>query len=280
MYSVVGKMRLVVIALFGAFLAGEIAADDPNSELSTDLPVRERKLTSRLNEAELKRWSFATKNGNTLSVSEPVMRWSHYDIGRYYGDLHVVTANERPVAIFAMFRWFHPTTPAYFCATALDDSGVIARKNGTTIWRPSTSSVDWKPLPNARPPGRSAASRLVHMRRYARRFSGEVSNRPVADRNTFKTLRLLPQPIYRYSTDVVDGAIFAFSEGTNPAVLVCLEADLDPAKPTWRYGIARRWSFESHMSFDNQEIWTAPSTRPRNTNSTSPYLLTLIPNGT
>ena len=251
-------------------------ADGP--EISSDLPAQERNRTSILNAAELKRWRFTTNpDGTALTVSEPVMRWSHYDIGRYYGDLHVLSSEGRPVAIFAMFRWYHPTTPSYVCATALDNSQVVAKRNGKVQWQPKTSGVDWKLLPNTRRPGPSQPSRLTQMRQYARRFSGEVSNRPVADPSTFKKLRLLPQPIHRYSTDTADGAIFAFSEGTNPAVLLCLEADLNPKKSTWRYGIARRWSFESRINYEQKKVWSAPSLRPHKTNSTTPYYLSLIP---
>ena len=182
----------------------------------------------------------------------------------------------RPVVVFAMFRWFHPVVRTYVCATSLDNSQVVASRNGKVRWQPRTSALQWKPLPKARLPGKARPNRLVQMRHIARRFSGEVSDHPVADRTTMKRLRLLPQPIYRYSSDAVDGAIFAFASGTNPAVLLCLEGDLSPKTVGWRYGLARRWSFESRMEYENEEIWTAPSVRPR-TNSDAPYYLAVIP---
>lgn len=241
-----------------------------------DLSVKERKLFSELAAAEMARWTF-TANSRTLNLSaEPMMRWSYFDIGRYYGDLHVVTDQERPVALFATFRWFHPVVRSYICATSLDSSRFVASRNGAVSWKPATSALQWKPLPDSGRPGASSPNRLVQMRRFARRFSGEVSDLRVADRSSMKKLRLLPQPIYRYSTDAVDGALFAFSNGTNPAVLLCLEADLNPENPRWQYGFARRWSFESRMSDENEEIWMAPSVQmPMDRNS--PYYLEVIP---
>lgn len=271
----------MLVLFFGIGLSQVSNAEegDATPELSDNLATRERERTSILNAAELRRWSFASKeDGATLTVSKPVMQWSHFAMGRYYGDLHIVTEKGKPVAAFAMFRWFHPTTPAYVCTTALDNAKVVAKRNGKIRWQPRGSAVDWKPLPNAGRPSGSKPIRLGQMRQYARRFSGKVSSGPVADRNAFKELRLLPQPIYQYSTDTVDGAIFAFSEGTNPAVLLCLETDLDQETIGWRYGIAQRWSWESRMSYEGEEVWTAPSTRTKDTNSKSPYRVTLIPN--
>ena len=114
------------------------------------------------------------------------------------------------------------------------------------------------------------------MRRIARRFSGEVSDRSVASQATMKKLRLLPQPIYRYSADAADGAIFAFANGTTPAVLLCVEAELRPNTIGWRYGFARRWSWESRMKNEHEEIWTAPSVRPP-TDLNASYHVSVIP---
>lgn len=292
------KLRLIVILFLGFSLSplSETSRGDEPTGPRDEQAVRERNRTTLLNDAELKRWSFKSQKDHAkLSTSAaPLMRWSHFTRGRYYGDLYIVTAEKRPVVIFAMFRWFHPVTRTYVCATSLDDSQVVASRNGKVLWQPNTSSLQWKSLPNAGRPSTSQPARLVQMRRLARRFSGKVSDGPVtADRTTFKNLRLLPQPIYRYSTDAADGAIFAFSEGTNPAVLLCLEANLREtdlrdkdlrdkglAGKTvgWRYGFARRWSFESRMKYEDVECWVAPSIRPK-TRSKTPYYLSIITDG-
>lgn len=270
-------LTLMLCFGFSMFQLSEARGDEDSSGSADDLTIRERNQTSQLADAELKRWSFASRDDRTLSISaEPAIRWAHFDVGRYYGDLYVVTAQERPVAAFALFRWFHPVPRAYVCATSLDNSQVVASRNGKVLWQPRTSALTWKPLPKAEPPNESRPNRLVQMRRIARRFSGEVSDQPVADQTTMKRLRLLPQPIYRYSSDAVDGAIFAFANGTTPAVLLCLEADLDPKTIGWRYGFARRWSWEARMSNEHEEIWMAPSVRPP-TNSIAPYYLSVIP---
>ena len=272
------RFGLIVMLFFGfsLFQLSEASDGDAPSESSDDQSVRERNQMSLLADAELKRWSFTSKENRTaLSISaEPAMRWSYFDTGRYYGDLYVVTAQERPVAIFAMFRWFHPLVRSYVCATSLDSSQFVASRNGKVQWQPRTSALEWKPLPEAEQPAGSRPYRLVQMRRIARDFSGEVIT--LADKTKMKRLRLLPQPIYRYSAAAADGAIFAFANGTTPAVLLCVEADLSPKTIGWRYGVARRWSYESRMKHKNEEIWMAPTVRAP-TNSKAPYYVSVIP---
>ena len=61
------------------------------------------------------------------------------------------------------------------------------------------------------------------MRRLARQFSASVND----DKFGRQQLRLLSKPLYSYGkagSQVLDGAIFAFAKGTNPEVLVLIEA--------------------------------------------------------
>lgn len=280
--SVIRSCRFgLIVALFcgiGLFESKGSGDDDVPAHSSEDQTVLERNQTSRLNDAELKRWNITSEDSRTSFrfSAEPAMRWSYFDTGRYYGDLYIVTGQDRPVAVFAMFRWFHPVVRSYVCATALTDSPIVARRNGMIRWQPRTSAIQWNPLPGDQPRIETRSNRLVQMRRIARRFSGTVSDRAVVKKATVRKLRLLPQPIYRYSAEDSDGAIFAFANGTTPAVLLCVEADLTSKATGWRYGIARRWSWESRMNYNGKEVWMAPSARPRTTSS-APYYLAELP---
>jgi hypothetical protein len=139
------RCGLIVMLFIGCsmFRLSQAREGDGPLGSSDDQSVRERNQTSRRADAELKRWSFTSIDDRTvLSISaEPAMRWSHFDIGRYYGDLYIVTAQERPVAVFALFRWFHPVARAYVCITSLDNSQVVASRNGKILWQPRTSAA-------------------------------------------------------------------------------------------------------------------------------------------
>ena len=75
-------------------------------------------------------------------------------------------------------------------------------------------------------------------------------------------LRMLPQPLYRYdSTDpaVIDGALFTFvsSAGTDPEVIIVIEAQQTDAGPQWQYAVCRFSDHNLHVKLKGAEIWTS-----------------------
>jgi hypothetical protein len=73
-------------------------------------------------------------------------------------------------------------------------------------------------------------------------------------------LRLLPRPLFRYepkSEDIVDGAVFAFVMGTDPEVLLQLEAVKKRDKMTWQYGFTRRTSGKLEGRLGDTVVWRA-----------------------
>ena len=111
------------------------------------------------------------------------------------------------------------------------------------------------------------------MRRMARDFSARKTDRERVTRE----LRLLTQPIYRYkSTDpkLLDGAMFAFVEGTDPEVLLLIEARQANGGARWQYALARMNSVALQTFYKKREIWKAPQLTPPWSNlldRTKPY---------
>ena len=72
-------------------------------------------------------------------------------------------------------------------------------------------------------------------------------------------LRLLAQPVLRYADStnpVLDGAVFVFAHGTNPEVLLLIEAiGDDAATAKWHYSFARSGSAEMHVELDGKQVW-------------------------
>ena len=72
---------------------------------------------------------------------------------------------------------------------------------------------------------------------------------------------MLPQPIYRYEQttgSLLDGALFAFVQATDPEILLALEARRDDSgKLLWQYGLARLNSMGLRAFYNDREIWTA-----------------------
>jgi hypothetical protein len=122
----------------------------------------------------------------------------------------------------------------------------------------------WEPQPitaDAPAPAGSALPRLIQMKAMARRFA--VTVHPYHTPNPIQ-LRLLPTPIHRYEdpgAGIVDGAVFAFSIGTNPTVLLALEAVHEheaQAGSSWRFGLARQGVSKIVARLDSKEVWTQP----------------------
>jgi hypothetical protein len=124
-------------------------------------------------------------------------------------------------------------------------------------WDPAGSALDLKELPDAPRPAATAAARLAQMRQLARRFAARERLK-----NELIECRLLAQPIDRYQSatqKIVDGAIFAFANGTNPEIGLVLESD----GGRWRYGILRLTSAEVSVTLDGRQVAAFDPFNPR-----------------
>jgi hypothetical protein len=99
--------------------------------------------------------------------------------------------------------------------------------------------------------------RLRQMRKLAREFSAKL----VPPNRTVVPLRLLSAPIYRYPppdrrSEVIDGAVFAFAQATDPEVLLIIEAiGNNPQDERWRYGLARMSMVPTKVMHHDQIVW-------------------------
>jgi hypothetical protein len=96
------------------------------------------------------------------------------------------------------------------------------------------------------------------MKTIAERFNAAVDQDEKFESS--EQLRLLTSPIYRYAASeqgILDGAMFAFVQGTNPEVLLLIEAvAADSSAGTWRYGFARMSCFYLRVRQGDQVVWT------------------------
>ena len=78
--------------------------------------------------------------------------------------------------------------------------------------------------------------------------------------NTRYPLRCLPKPVHRYNdmnAGLLDGAVFLFAHGTNPEILMLVEAHVKDGEPAkWHCGFAPMGSAELHVTRNNKQTWT------------------------
>lgn len=124
----------------------------------------------------------------------------------------------------------------------------LKHKTEKIRWDPENSALDLKELPDAPKPAATAAARLTQMRQLVRRFAAKENvNKELSE------CRLMAQPIDRYDSateKIVDGAIFAFANGTNPEIGVLFETDGE----RWRYGILRLTAAEVSVTLDGRQV--------------------------
>ena len=204
----------------------------------------------------------AAKQEKVMLRREPIYRWTNPTrVGGQEGDVFIWTFKGRPEVVASIFS--HPTEDnkqRVMCHElhSLSEAVLIVDRQAANQWVPRAPGVDLKPIEGAPVPAESAAQRLIQIRAMAREFSG----RSLSDRNQKWDLRLLPRPLYRYeSTDanVIDGAIFALvsSAGTDPEILLLIEARTTPGGPQWKFGAARFSDMSLWLDHKGKEVWTA-----------------------
>lgn len=192
-------------------------------------------------------------------LAEPVLRWSNPLGGRQaHGEIFLWTDGGLPAAILSLNEFTNKAGQKReeheWCSLA---AGSIAAE-GPYRWAPAAGVLSPKPAEGAEAPEETAARRLRQMHRLAQDFAGEKTTRDGVTRS----LRLLSKPIYRYSSgegEVLDGAIFALVEHTDPEALVVLEARRNGSAYAWHYAFARMQSLGLSASYRGARVWEAPA---------------------
>jgi len=192
---------------------------------------------------------------------EPVYRWTNPTrVGGQVGEVFVWTYRGRPEVVGSIFS--HPTGDGRRCMChelhSLSLEVLVVDREAPEQWVPQAAGVELKPLEGASPPAPTAALRLAQMRSLAREFSGKS----LSDQGQTWELRLLPQPLYRYEStdpDVLDGALFTLvsSAGTDPEIVLLIEARKSKSGHQWVYGAARFSDMNLYLNHKGKEVWSS-----------------------
>jgi hypothetical protein len=197
--------------------------------------------------------------GEPLALQpEPVLTWSNPIVGEIYGNVFIWTSKGRPEVVGSLHKWYSPHHHSAIEFLSLSTGQLVAHWNGSTaFWTPARPGIELKPIPEAPRPASTPSQRLRQIRELAKDFSGRERLYEETERET----RLLAQPVYRYSDcqePVIDGALFAFVQGTDPETFLLIEARRVDGKPQWRYALARMNHVAMRVSYRGKEIWAAP----------------------
>jgi hypothetical protein len=234
------------------------AADEPAAALAKKmLPIYVR-------EAEAYKIAVASAPDRPLELKkEPVFEWSNpVREGVQQGAVFVWLRDGRPAAVGCIFSQPQDKPQGRKLTHelhALDPEKLVVTRPADVLnqWAPR-AGLERKPLPDAPAPAATPGTRLIQMRRLAQEFTGYTVDRE----GKRWDLRLLPAPLYRYpaaKAGVVDGALFTLisEAGTDPEVLVLIEAKEAGGKLTWEYALGRFSDRDLHVARTAKEVWSS-----------------------
>jgi hypothetical protein len=261
---------MAVLTLILVLAGAEPAPADPAAGLAKQM------LPIYVKEAEAYSLAVASAPRKPLELKkEPVFEWLNAVRSDTHGAVFLWLRDGRPAALGNIFSHPHASLPGRQIRHelhALDPEKLVVKRDEYNQWKPQ-AGLARKEIPDADPPATARGARLVQMRRLAQEFTGHS----IDYEGKRWQLRLLPTPLYRYpaaKTGVVDGALFALmsSAGTDPEVLLLLEAKEADRKLRWEYACGRFSDWELHVSRKGKEVFVSVRSET-NTSSHDPQHL-------
>lgn len=197
-------------------------------------------------------------------ATEPLLRYTDATRRIHESSLWVWGLKGRPAAIMAIE--YYPKqpkgTPWLFEIVSLSPHRIHAHKKTYLDWHAEKPGLNLTVLPDSGTPADRPALRLAQMRQLMRRFTAHES--AVIEGRV--ELRPMTNALHRYEdgkANLIDGALFAFANGTNPEVFVLLEAHSVPGgSPVWKYSLAQMTGGAVSVSLDGNEVWSSPEADP------------------
>lgn len=189
-----------------------------------------------------------------IAAQEPLHRWT--DPTREFSDGGLYawkTTSGRPIAVVGIELYANWSLEFVSISTGR----VIADAN-RVHWSPQRGGAEFREIAEAPAPAAGKPERFRQARELALRFSA----REHWD-NQHYALRLLPRPIDRYNdpdSGVVDGALFVYANGTNPEILLLIEARrVGDGPPKWMFAAMPLSHAEVTLKLGAKDVWSSPS---------------------
>ena len=235
--------------------AGGLPADEPDAKAKS---ASDAVIEGFRQDAAHYEMSLATRPARKLTLkSDPLLRWGNPARTGEDGAVFLWLDGERPAVVGSVFTYrlgekVHRKHELMSLATV----PLTAEWKGQPAWTPDRGGIEWAPLPGARAPADASRRRTTQLRHFARRFRAHISELDGDEAE----LRLMPQPVYQYrapAQGVLDGAIFSFALGTDPEVLLLIEARETTKGREWQYAFARFHFASLQASLGDEIVWRA-----------------------
>jgi hypothetical protein len=257
------RLHLVLFAVLGlCVLVPTLFAEDPpkkNDGKQPDIaPPTEKELSDKrmmFMKSALSHYTVQVGDRKEQAkVGDPCLRWTNPIGTAPDGIVAVYALNGGRPAVLAQFfmngqkKWVNEFT-------IIPEGEVTIMRSGRKFWQPSEFVCKFADLPRSPVPAAKATLRLTQMRAIASEFS--VTDY-FGSKETKQPLRLLTQPVYRYSEEgkITDGAVFVFALGTDPECCLLVEAYQDDKGSRYRYAIAPMSIFQLEARYKDDLVWS------------------------
>jgi len=255
-----GLLLCVVIQTHCAVVAEETAAASRNGNSEEEDAATERLETMLRIGAEFQ-FQLPDEQPPAKFHPQALLRWTNPVSTVRDGIVGVYVSEGRPVGFVEI--QMHDTGRVAHEFSSISDQEVVLKRGDKPFWIPADDWSTYLRIEGAPKPSAKKTQRLVQMKMIARKFQivdefglreGEI---------TPYTLRLLPNPVYRFNFDgegeIVDGAFFVFAQGgTDPEAVLWIEAVKQAEQSFYRCVFAPSTIFELTASADGEVIRHKP----------------------
>lgn len=246
------SLLIAIGLLAGALARGEGPAPDVQKQSAKEAKTLKEFIDQAVDWYEL----FPDAESQEPAKAVRALRWANNARGSEDGITVLYIHDGLPLATSCVYPWQRNLE---HCFGSLSRDKIIARRDGSVVWNPQAPSTKFADIPGAPVPDATRAGRLRQMKTLSERFEATMLGwKP--DKTDREELRRLTKPLYRYepkSGKIVDGMVVAFVMGTDPEVLLQIEALKSGDKVTWQYAFTRRTSGALEGRLDKAAVWTA-----------------------
>jgi hypothetical protein len=273
----------LAIALLVALAAAATPADPPKAddkaEKGTDADEQYRREAEKVVGGIELEVLAGDKWVKVKRVEKPLLYYGDPTRNNDRGSVWAWGEKGRPVAVLELYRGANDRTK-WACAICNTSGGKVrASRGGAAWWRANESASELKDVPGAPAPAAEAPQRQRQLKQLAAKFVGHEFWDP--DNSRYE-LRRLDRPLHTYRDEdagVLDGSLYTLANGTNPEILLFVEARSDPkdGSKAWRFTTGRLAHAELHLEYDGKEVFDAPrADRARLSAPDKPYWLSFV----
>ena len=250
--------RAAIVVLVAMLLPSAGTADDARDK------QRAQMLEQMDAMARQTKVAFRTGGGEGTLVEKPVFRYDDQPRRLIDATVWTWTYEGRPIAFQKIEALDRGSGEWQYCLASASEDGLQVQWRGGRKYQSAAQSVEFRAVSGAPAAAPNTRERRRQLRELARGFAVRIRLDPRGEDS--QAMRLLTTPIFEYDdqqSKLLRGAVFGFStNGTNPDLLLVLEARGKPDAPAWHCAPVRMTTGGVTVQRAGQTVWECDYAEP------------------